>query len=222
MTYVVHINIGQPIGQEALQAVPDMVLHVEDVRLLPEGECKFIYWASGDDFETYEDALINDPTIASYTCLTDLQDRRLYRITLSTEGRHHTLHQMALEQDIVARSITMTAERVEFLGRLPSRDSLASLRDACRERDRDFELLRLYEEKPSENDGGYNTRYGVTEAQREALLAALENEYFSVPRQATMEDIADSLGISTSALSTRLRRGQQTLLRNTLGQRTST
>ncbi|MHC3439784.1 helix-turn-helix domain-containing protein [Natrialbaceae archaeon A-gly3] len=221
MTYIARINIGSPVGQESLQAVPDMVLQVEDIRSLSDESWKFIYWASGDDFETYEDALADDPTIDSYKCLTELPERRLYRITLSDEGQRQTLQPVAVEEDIVGRSLTKTAERVEFLGRFPSRDALYTLRDACREQDRKFELLSLYEEKPTEYDGGQSSRYGVTDTQRDALLAALKQGYFNVPRQTTMENIADSLDISVSALSSRLRRGQQTLLRNTLVQESS-
>lgn len=216
MTYIARIDIGHPIGQDALQTVPDMVLEAEAFRSLPDGQWRVLYWASGGDFEAYESALADDPTIATYTCLTRFPNRRLYRITLSAAGESHLLHRVALECDIVPKSITMTAERVEFLGRFPSHDSLISLRDACRDREREFELLSLYEARSIENDAPTNSRYGITESQREALLAGFENGYFDVPRETTMEEVADSLGISTSALSTRLRRGQQALLRSTL------
>lgn len=220
MSYIARINIGQPIGQEALQTVPGMSLEMEDIRLVSDDEWRLIYWASGDDFKVYESALPDDPTISSYTCLTQLPNRRLYRVSLSKEGYLHTLANIMAEQDIVARSIIMSVDRVEFYGRFPSRDALYSLRDACRDLDRDFELLSLFEETSSENAGEISNRYDVTDSQQEALLAALEQGYFSVPRQTTMEDIANSLEISTSALSTRLRRGQQALLRDTLAQET--
>lgn len=72
------------------------------------------------------------------------------------------------------------------------------------------------------NDGGLDNPFGVTEAQQEALLHALEAGYFDVPRQAKLGTIAEKLGITTSALSTRIRRGQQNLLQNTLAQESST
>lgn len=217
MACLARLNIGHPIGQEALQTVPDMVLQMEDIRSLPDEPWRFIYWASGGDFETYEDALSTDPSITAYTRLSELPDRRLYRVTLSDEGQHHTLQSVAVEEDIVAEGITMTAESVGVLARFPSRQALFVFRDACREQNRDFELLSLYEETP-ESDGDWSNRYGITDGQREALLSALEQGYFNVLRKTTMEHIADSLEISTSALSSRLRRGQQVLLRHTLSQ----
>lgn len=221
MSYIARIHIDRPVAHEALQTVPNMVLQIEDVHWLEDEPEKFIVWASGDDFETFETALAGDPTIASYTCLTKLPDRRLYRIILSEEGRANTLYPISAKEDVVARSITLSAEGTDILARFPSREALSNFQDAAHERNRMFELLSLYEEKPTENDGGRGNRYGVTAAQREALVSALEQGYFSVPRQTTMESVAENLGISTSALSSRLRRGQQTLLRNTLVQDSS-
>ncbi|QGN07351.1 DNA-binding protein [Halorhabdus sp. CBA1104] len=53
---------------------------------------------------------------------------------------------------------------------------------------------------------------GLTEPQREALLAAAEQGYFAVPRDASLADIAAGLDISASSLSERLRRGQLALI----------
>ena len=52
----------------------------------------------------------------------------------------------------------------------------------------------------------------LTEAQREALDAALEAGYFQVPRGTNLVELADQLGISDSAASQRLRRGIKTVL----------
>ncbi|AQL44779.1 bacterio-opsin activator (plasmid) [Halorientalis sp. IM1011] len=220
MTYIAKINIGRPVFHEALQTVPDMRLHIEDVHRLRDDQERFIFWAAGDDFETFEAALAGDPSVESFSRLNQFTDRRLYRGILSEDGLANSLYSIAGKRDIVPRSVTLAAEGTEFLARFPSREALIAFRDAARERNRDFELHSLYEEKPMENDGGRTNRYGITDAQRDALLAALEHGYFAVPRQTTMETIADDLGISTSALSSRLRRGQQALLRNTVVQDT--
>jgi len=110
----------------------------------------------------------------------------------------------------------MTADGVEFLGRFPSHQAVATFRDAAHEKERGFQLVSLYEEGSTDDDSKWSNRYDITTAQREALLIALEEGYFSVPRQTTMEAIAGQLDISISALSSRLRRGQQALLRNAL------
>jgi predicted DNA binding protein len=56
----------------------------------------------------------------------------------------------------------------------------------------------------------------LTKQQREALVAALENGYFSVPRDTTATEVADQLGISKSSFLGRLKRAQQTVFEQLL------
>ncbi|MFC6836796.1 helix-turn-helix domain-containing protein [Halomarina ordinaria] len=53
----------------------------------------------------------------------------------------------------------------------------------------------------------------LTPHQREALIAALEHGYFEIPRRTSLDDIAADLGISHQALSERLRRGYDVVVR---------
>lgn len=57
----------------------------------------------------------------------------------------------------------------------------------------------------------------LTKQQREALLAALEEGYFEVPRRATATDVADELDISKSSFLGRIKRAQQTVFTQLLG-----
>jgi hypothetical protein len=59
-------------------------------------------------------------------------------------------------------------------------------------------------------------QFGVTDPQREVLLLALNRGYFTVPRDASLSDLAADLDISSQAASERLRRGTRTLVENTL------
>lgn len=67
-----------------------------------------------------------------------------------------------------------------------------------------------------EDEDEASTQFGVTDPQREVLLLALERGYYTVPRNASLSDLAGDLGISSQAASERLRRGTQTLVANTL------
>lgn len=216
MALMARIGIGQQPGQEPLGVVPDMVLRLEDIRATPEGLWRVIFWASGDDYDAYEDALEIDDAIETYHRLAETSDRRLYRVTIAEDAGRDVLHSIVVEYDVTIVDLTMTARETNLLARFPSREALFALRGACRDRGIDFRLEQLYEEGAAANDGGVESRYGVTEAQREALVAALKAGYFDVPRGTTLEDVAADLGVSTSALSTRLRRGQENLLRNTV------
>lgn len=56
----------------------------------------------------------------------------------------------------------------------------------------------------------------LTKQQREALVAALENGYFSVPRDTTATEVADQLDISKSSFLGRLKRAQRTVFEQLL------
>ena len=221
MAFIGRARLNAQPGQEPLSAVPDMVLELVDIRAAPDGLWRVIFWASGDDFDAYEAALGSSAEIADFAILTDLPQHRLYRVTMAEAVTEDVLHSVAVEHDVTLIDVTMTAEWLHFLARFPTREALAALRSACRARGMGFRLEHLYEERATAKDGG-GRRYGVTEAQREALLLALDAGYFDVPRRTKLETIAGELGISTSALSTRLRRGQRSLLTHTLGMERTT
>jgi hypothetical protein len=57
---------------------------------------------------------------------------------------------------------------------------------------------------------------GLTDRQREALVTAHDLGYFDIPRTASLDAVADELGIGASALSERLRRAQAHLVETTV------
>ncbi len=63
---------------------------------------------------------------------------------------------------------------------------------------------------------GHPDRHGLSfhlsDPQHETLRAALAGGYFSVPREVTLRELADGLGVSDTAASQRLRRGTRTIL----------
>lgn len=69
--------------------------------------------------------------------------------------------------------------------------------------DLDATLLQVLD-SPPESEGPM--RDPLTEAEREALLAAYKSGYFEVPRRLRQSELAQKLGKSTGALSTLLRR----------------
>ncbi len=55
----------------------------------------------------------------------------------------------------------------------------------------------------------------LTDAHRETLEVALTEGYFNVPRRINLVELAESMDISDSAVSQRLRRGVATVLDDT-------
>ncbi|MFB6140741.1 MAG: helix-turn-helix domain-containing protein [Halosimplex sp.] len=58
--------------------------------------------------------------------------------------------------------------------------------------------------------------FGLTGEQRETLRVALDRGYYEVPRRTNLVELAESMGISDSAVSQRLRRATEKILRETL------
>ena len=65
-------------------------------------------------------------------------------------------------------------------------------------------------------DDGRKGRFSLTDEQQDVLEIAFAKGYFDVPRGITLTDLADEIGISHQALSERLRRGQKSVLENTV------
>lgn len=68
-----------------------------------------------------------------------------------------------------------------------------------------------------EGDAPVAQRWNLTPAQEEAVRAALEAGYFTVPRSATASEVAETIGVSKSAFLERLRRAQGSLFGQLFG-----
>ncbi|PCR90935.1 helix-turn-helix domain-containing protein [Natrinema ejinorense] len=209
MVLIVEFEIETPILRETVETVSR--IDVEEIYRSETGETKLICWVYGDDLERVDGTLADDDTVRGWTLLEESADRRLYSVTLSEHGESHLTYPTAAEYDIGYREITVT-EETRIRARVPTREALFAYRDRCLEKGIPFRILRIFQESDQARD-----RYGVTDRQQEALLIALEEGYFDVPRETTLSAVAGQLDISDQALSARLRRGQANLLRNTLG-----
>lgn len=67
-----------------------------------------------------------------------------------------------------------------------------------------------------DDEPGTGVGFGLTPAQRDTLIMAVKNGYFAIPRETTLDDIAEEVGISSQAASERIRRGTETVLRKAL------
>lgn len=214
MSLIGEAEIGSPLLQGALAAAPEVVVHVEDIRTVDE-ETRLMVRAEGGDFDAFEDGLETDPTIATHRFIAAFDGSQLYRVTLSAHGQARSTYDVALAQDIVVFDQRVTHEGMLVQARVPDREALATYREACREMDIPFEIRRLY----SSDESIETDRFGVTTAQAEALVHALETGYFDVPRRTDLQTMAAELDVSPQALSARLRRAQSNLVANTLEKR---
>ena len=162
-------------------------------------------WASGDDLDDFEDALADDPTVDDAETLDRLDGTALYLVRWdekvealvdSMTDRHAIVQQAAADDEWFLKL------------RFTDVESLSAFQSHF---DSEFELRRKY--RTTEPKRG---EFGLTPEQRETLVVASRIGYFAVPRNATVEDVADRLGISANSVSQRLRRAHDALVRNTL------
>jgi hypothetical protein len=166
-------------------------------------------WITDGDLDAFEEVASADSSVESARCIATLNHGGLYAVEWADPGS--SLLEWFDGGD--GTILQLDGERNEWhlKLRVESRSALGSLQDRCEEHDLEFKLVRLY--RLTEPKMG---QFNVSEKQFEALTTALEMGYFEIPRDATLEDVADALGVSKRAASERLRRGHTNLLHNTL------
>jgi len=211
MTLVADFYLETPVLRNALTTVPEMTVAVEQQTLRDSKPFVLSFWASEGDFGAFDAALNDDPTVADATILGEFDDRRLYQVELTDEAERQMTYHAWADLGGVFVSSEWVGDRWRVRIRFPDRERLRKYVDYCERRELTFDLQQLYESAGREDDS-----FGLTDPQREALRAATEMGYFEVPREVELEGIADVLGVSRQAVSERLRRGTETLVRSTV------
>lgn len=197
------------ILSDALEQVPDVRVEIERVAADDEHVTPY-FWAAGETFEAFEAALEDDDSIEDVVTLEEHGSERFYRGSWLQREQTITYAVTCVRATILEATSEEATWNVRML--FPDDETLTAFHDYCSEYELTFELTRLYESRHPEALG----KYEVTPKQREAMLTALQEGYFAVPRDTTLEDVAGRLDISPNALSTRLRRGHANLITNTL------
>ncbi|NHN47039.1 hypothetical protein G9464_05435 [Halostella sp. JP-L12] len=193
----------------ALAAVPDATVEIERVAATSEERVTPYFWVACDDLDAFDEALREDDTAGNVRVLETSERERLYRVDWHAP-EDGVLFALRGSLGTVLNAEANGGWHVRML--FPDEDALSTFNEHCEESHLSFDVDRLfYPDDPSEYEED-----PVTEDQREALVAALEAGYFDVPRAVTLADVADDLGISSNALSSRLRRGHANLVRYSL------
>jgi predicted DNA binding protein len=208
---IAEFSIESPILIGALAEAPgSRVIYEEHYR--SADDVRLLFWAEGDDVAAFDAGLAADPTIADATRLSETPTLRLYRVTYTERGRAATIVPIWGDLDVVLLSAEATVGGWELRMRVPGRDELRRLRAYCRDRGVGFSLSALYHDV----DPSGAMEADLSADQREALQAALDAGYYEIPREASLADVAADLGISSQALSERLRRATGRLVRSSL------
>jgi predicted DNA binding protein len=204
------VSAGAFALERTLQEFPDVVVEYE--RLVPTSHHPLPYlWTDDGAASGLAAAISEEPRVESVTRVATFDKSSLYRI------------EWAPSENDLLHCVSTTAPETALLQaegrggewalklRFPSRAALSDFQAFYEEREIDLHVVRLY--GLTEPKLG---QYDITPKQREALLRALEMGYFEIPRETTLEAVAESMDISRMAASERLRRGQTNLVGNSL------
>jgi predicted DNA binding protein len=167
-------------------------------------------WVAGSDHERFAETVLGHPLVGEFLLLDRIDDSRLYRIVWET-----------VPTDLIAGIAESEATVLEATGdgrwvfrlRFEDHAGLSAFHDYCADHGIDVRVERI------DTVGGAaerRRRFGLSREQREALVLALRRGYFATPRETALADMAVELGISRQALSNRIRRGNEAVLRTAL------
>ncbi|GCF14307.1 bacteriocin [Haloarcula mannanilytica] len=193
----------------SLEQLPELQFEIERIVTSGNDALMPMLWVRGSQREDIEQTLEADPTVDNVELLGDFEDEWLFRM----EWIDHV--------DLIVQMLTNSeATILDAVGQgttwklrvlYPRRSLFSRTHDFCEDHNLAFEVssIRELDEDPA-------GRYGLTSAQYEILAEASERGYFKVPREVSLEELADDLDITHQAASERLRRATDALVEDVL------
>ncbi|WP_265111761.1 helix-turn-helix domain-containing protein [Halosolutus halophilus] len=180
----------------------------------PETNCAVL--ASGSRGENVSQAIV----CRDGTCERGCQCRSA--VTLANSGdrqfvggavRDRCICPVFRSHDCIASIERFEAGTLEVELTVPDRSELETIVAALRETGASVRLRRLT--APSSESDGQRLKLdlnGITDKQRETALTAVKSGYYETPRRTDLDELADRLDVSKSAVSQRLSAVESTLV----------
>ncbi|WP_276253988.1 helix-turn-helix domain-containing protein [Halomontanus rarus] len=197
-----------PLGS-VFEQLPAVTIELE--RIIPARDVVVPYfWVRGTEVDDIEGAFTDHPGVVDIRLVDSVAGEYLLRVewTLEYDGVLSTL----TETEVPLIKAIGTNQQWTFDIRADDRRDIASFQERCRKLDIPITLTKLHALTPIETE----TEAVLTDPQQEALVLAYNLGYFNSPRDVTMEEIGDELGITQQAVASRLRRGIDQILGSTL------
>lgn len=178
--------------------------------MVPVGERSIPFFQVQGSNDAFEKTVRGHEAVNEIHVVTAHEEGTLYALDWEVSDDAFFAGVLAIDAHVLeARG---SAEAWGFELRFPSHEALSEFQTYCTDADIPLEVRRIY--NPTKPEAG--PWYGLTASQRMALVRAVEDGYYSIPRQVSTKDLADEFSISDQAVTERLRRGIATLVGNTL------
>ncbi|QCC57525.1 helix-turn-helix domain-containing protein [Natrinema thermotolerans] len=203
MTSIADIEIpadGTGTGQ-LFEAVPSLTCEMERV-IASSGHG---LWLAGPSQSEIDAALDEADAIGTYSQISSDEDRWLYDIEFEPDTVDP--FEIVLEEGGTVLSASASDGTWLLSIRVVDRESVSSLYDRLDDNDVTPTIVRLFDLAEESH-----SQCGLTARQYETLVAAIDHGYFEIPREVSMQELSEELGISHQALSERLRRAYRALV----------
>jgi len=208
MAIITRVYFSHP--RMALAHVIESIPHLE-IRALQEVSTDpthnmHYFIINQESVQEFEEVIESDHTVATAQRVPSYENQPVYRIEFTPETL--LLGSIVTQENGFALNAYRHSEGWIERWQLPEHESLQKIWNFADEQSFTFEICEIHQV----SDYDRNRNHGLTEKQEELLAVAYSNGYFDKPREMTLEEIAETLGISTSAASGRLRRGIKKLV----------
>lgn len=187
------------------------------IRVMPQSatdpETGLFFFHVENGGQALEAAIEHDHTVAKWTRVAESDSGSVYRLEHAPETI--LLSPKTLELGGLMREATSDDTGWSVRLQFDDREALSRLWEHCKDEGIAFELQRLFRDQ-SWVDAELTA---LTEPQLDALVTAYEAGYFEEPRTSSLEELADRLDISPTAVGGRIRRGTAALIETTLAER---
>jgi predicted DNA binding protein len=205
--YFSHPNMAL---SNVISSLPETNIRVlQEVSTDPVSDTSF-FVIETDEMKDLERELDADHTVKHAQRVSSYEDWPVYSIQFTSETL--LLGSVVTKQNGFALNAYQSNGGWIERWQLPNRKSLQSVWEYANDQSFEFDIQQMYQ---ISEESGFSVNK-ITKKQRTALIYAYNNGYFEKPRGVTLEEIADTLDISTNAVSGRLYRGMKNLIESSM------
>ena len=213
ITAKVHIEHEYLSLVPTLRALDGVKIRVMTQGTTDPGSTYFPFLVEYDDADELEATLAEDATVEAFELIDRTDDTAIYYI-------EHTPQTRLISSIVTDENGFLVHTETEDGGwlvhlLLPDRAALNAIWEYAIANDIALDIVEIY----SNDDAGGESSYGLTDEQRAALQLAFSQGYFNEPRDISLGEVADRMGLSSTATSGRLRRGMRNLIAATIAER---
>ncbi len=210
VTAKIHIEHDRLALVPTLRALDGIAIRVITQGTTAPGATNFPFLVEYADRAELEATFDEDPTVQGYDLVDWTDGTGIYYIAHTKE----TVLISTVVTEVNGFLVDTETEGSGWTARLllPDREALNTIWNYATDHGMSLEIVELY----GDDDAGTDSSYGLTDAQTAALKTAYEEGYFGEPRDMSLDEVAEEMGLSSTAMSGRLRRGMRNLVAATL------